>query len=110
MAQAAPKKKQKQGLLLQALALLVVVALLGLIVHNTLLNLEARGIASGFGFLSQPAGFDLAFHLLPYDQTTTFGQVFIIALLNTLLVSAIGVVFASLLGLVVALARSRRIL
>jgi general L-amino acid transport system permease protein len=105
MAQAARKKKQGRSLLLQALALLLVVSLLGLIIHNTVLNLEARGIASGFGFLSQPAGFDLAFHLLPYDETTTFGQLFIIALLNTLLVSAIGVVFASLLGLIVALAR-----
>lgn len=105
MAQASRKKTQWRGLLLQALALVVVAGLLGLIIRNSILNLEARGIASGFGFLSQPAGFDLAFHLLPYDQSTTFGTVFIIALLNTLLVSAIGVVFASLLGVIVALAR-----
>lgn len=96
---------QWRGLVLQACALVVVVGLLGLIIQNTVLNLEARGIASGFGFLSQPAGFDLAFHLLPYDQSTTFGTLFIIALLNTLLVSAIGVVFASLLGVIVALMR-----
>lgn len=105
MAQASGKKTQWRGLVLQALALVIVAGLLGLIIYNTVLNLEARGIASGFGFLSQPAGFDLAFHLLPYDQSTTFGTLFIIALLNTLLVSAIGVVFASLLGLIVALMR-----
>ncbi|HYX35569.1 MAG TPA: ABC transporter permease subunit [Oligoflexus sp.] len=94
-----------RSLLLQALALVVVAGLIGILIRNTALNLEARGIASGFGFLSQPAGFDLAFHLLPYDQTTTFGQVFIIALLNTLLVSLIGVVMATIIGLIVALAR-----
>ncbi len=105
MAQASGKKIQWRGLALQGLALVVVSGLLGLIIHNTVLNLEARGIASGFGFLSQPAGFDLAFHLLPYAQSSTFGTLFIIALLNTLLVSAIGVVFASLLGLLVALMR-----
>jgi general L-amino acid transport system permease protein len=105
MAQASPKKLQWRGLLLQALALLVVVSVIGFIVQNTVLNLEARGIASGFGFLSQPAGFDLAFHLLPYDESSTFGWVFIIALLNTLLVSAIGVVLASILGVIVALMR-----
>lgn len=105
MAQASGKKIQWRGLLLQALALAVVAGLLGIMIQNTALNLSERGIASGFGFLSQPAGFDLAFHLLPYDHSTTFGWLFIIALLNTLLVSAIGVVFASMLGLIVALAR-----
>jgi general L-amino acid transport system permease protein len=105
MAQASPKKMQGRGLLLQALALLCAVAGIGFIVQNAALNLEARGIASGFGFLNQPAGFDLAFHLLPYDESSTFGWLFIIALLNTLLVSAIGVVLATLLGLIIALLR-----
>lgn len=105
MAQVTAKKLQWRGLVLQALVLVVVAGVIGLIIHNTVLNMEARGIASGFGFLSQPAGFDLAFHLLPYDQSTTFGYLFIIALLNTLLVSAIGIVLASFLGLIVALAR-----
>ncbi|WP_141732072.1 amino acid ABC transporter permease [Oligoflexus tunisiensis] len=105
MAQVSGKKYPWRSLLLQALALAAVAGLLGLIIRNIVLNLDARGIASGFGFLSQPAGFDLAFHLLPYDQSSTFGWLFLIALLNTLLVSAIGVVFATILGLLVALAR-----
>lgn len=105
MAQVAAKKLQWRGLLLQALVLLVVAGLIATVIHNTVRNMEARGIASGFGFLSQPAGFDLAFHLLPYDQSTSFGYFFIIALMNTLLVSVLGIVLASFLGLLVAVAR-----
>ncbi len=105
MASPLKKKKRWRSWLWQALVLSVVLGLVVLFAHNTALNLSQRGIASGFGFLSQPAGFDLAFHLIPYDQTSSFAWLFLVALLNTLLVSVLGVICASFIGLLVALAR-----
>ena len=68
-------------------------------------NLEKRGIATGFGFLSQASGFGIIQHLVPYDETYSFGWTFVVGLLNTVLVSCVGVVFATLLGFTVGVAR-----
>ena len=78
------------------------------IVSNTLANMEARGIKSGFGFLSTTAGFDILMSLIPFDATNTYGRTFFVGLLNTLLVSAIGIFFATLVGFVVGIARLSR--
>lgn len=100
-----PKLRNLRGYLLQAVCLGLVLAALAVIVQNTVQNLRDRGIASGFGFLSRPAGFDIAFSLLPYGEGSTFFHAFLVGLSNTLLVSAIGVIGATLLGIVVALLR-----
>jgi general L-amino acid transport system permease protein len=88
---------------------LVVVALFAgfiyFIVDNTTRNLESRGIATGFGFLSQPAGFDVASSLIEYNPTMSHGRVFFVGLLNTLMVAAIGVVLATFLGFTVGVLR-----
>ncbi len=75
------------------------------IVHNTLNNLESRGIATGFGFLDREAGFGIIQSLIDYDESHTFGRTFVVGLLNTLLVSALGIVIATLLGFLVGIAR-----
>ncbi|NDL63479.1 amino acid ABC transporter permease [Acerihabitans arboris] len=89
----------------QILAVVVVVAFGGYILHNTLTNLSNRGITSGFGFLHDSAGFGIVQHLIPFEQGDTYGRVFIVGLLNTLLVSALCIVFASLLGFFIGLSR-----
>ena len=68
-------------------------------------TLHARGIKSGFGFLWNTAGFDIGFTLIPFDATSSYGRAFVAALLNTLLVSALAIALATVLGLVVAIAR-----
>src|SRR3979490_1550400 len=65
---------------------------------NAAVNLGARNIASGLGFLDNTAGFGINQSLIPYDQTDTYGRAFLVGLLNTLLVSGIGIVLATLLG------------
>ncbi|OQX42046.1 MAG: amino acid ABC transporter permease, partial [Candidatus Sedimenticola endophacoides] len=55
---------------------------------NTLNNLEQRGISTGFGFLSQEAGFGILQSLIDYNETHSYGRTFFVGLLNTLLVSA----------------------
>ena len=92
-------------LAVQALVLASVVAMAAWIVGNTLDNLAQRGIASGFGFLGSTAGFAIIVHLIDYSELSTYGRAFVVGLLNTLLVSAVGIVLASLIGLTVGIAR-----
>lgn len=75
------------------------------IIQNTLDNMTARGVSTGFGFMSEPAGFDILQTLVPFDSTYSFGRSFIVGVLNTLLVTALGIVFATLLGFLVGVAR-----
>ncbi len=75
------------------------------IFQNTLHNMESRGITTGFDFLSNPAGFEILMSLVPYDASHTYGRTFIVGLLNTVLVSFIGIILATLLGFVMGVAR-----
>ncbi|MBJ9259430.1 amino acid ABC transporter permease [Citrobacter amalonaticus] len=91
--------------LFQILAILAVVAVAIYLIHNTINNLSSRGITSGFAFLDRSAGFGIVQHLIDYQQGDTYGRVFVVGLLNTLLVSALCIVFASFLGFFLGLAR-----
>ncbi|NDO83936.1 amino acid ABC transporter permease [Citrobacter sp. NCU1] len=91
--------------LFQILAVIVVVSVAIYLLHNTMNNLSNRGITSGFAFLDRSAGFGIVQHLIDYEQGDTYGRVFIVGLLNTLLVSALCIVFASFLGFFLGLAR-----
>jgi general L-amino acid transport system permease protein len=93
------------GLLLQ---LLFVAALIWVgyeIVDNARGNLANQRIASGFGFMSQTAGFGVSQALIPYSESDSYTRVFLVGLVNTLVVSAIGIFFATILGFIVALCR-----
>ena len=91
--------------LYQIIAIVVVVGVAGYLVHNTVLNLANRGITSGFGFLERSAGFGIVQHLIEYTEADTYARVFLVGLTNTLLVSALCIVFASFLGFFIGLAR-----
>lgn len=99
---------RNRAIIYQLLLLIALGYFLYSIVSNTLANMEARGIKSGFGFLSTTAGFDILMSLIPFDATNTYGRTFFVGLLNTLLVSAIGIFFATLVGFVVGIARLSR--
>ena len=75
------------------------------LVANTLANMESRGISTGFGFLDQSAGFGIIMSLIPYDASDSYGRTFWVGLLNTLLVSALAVVVATVLGFILGVAR-----
>src|SRR6476619_3420340 len=75
------------------------------IVANAQANLQAQRITSGFGFLANTAGFDVSQNLIPYSGSDSYTRVFFVGLLNTLLVSVIGIFFATLIGFTVALGR-----
>lgn len=92
----------------QILTALVVVYVFWAIFQNTIANMERRGISTGLGFLSSPAGFGIVMSLIPYDETMTYGRTFFVGLLNTLLVSSLGIVFATILGFIVGIGRLSR--
>jgi general L-amino acid transport system permease protein len=72
---------------------------------NAKANLDAQKIASGFGFLDNTAGFAVNQSLIPYNESDTYGRVFLVGLLNTLLVAGIGIVLATILGFFIGIAR-----
>ena len=69
------------------------------------INIEKRGINTGFDFLGTEAGFGILQSLIEYDESDSHGKVFIVGLLNTVLVSVIGIIFASILGLLIGIGR-----
>ena len=75
------------------------------IAANARANLETQHITSGFGFLQNTAGFDVSQNLIPYTGSDSYTRVFLVGLLNTLLVSVIGIFFATVIGFIVALGR-----
>jgi general L-amino acid transport system permease protein len=94
-----------RAIIYQVLTLLGVVLFFAYIVNNTIENLDRQGIASGFGFLERPAGFGIPQTLIAYNELSPNSRVFWVGLLNTVLVAAIGIVLATVLGFVVGLAR-----
>ena len=91
--------------LYQIIAVAIVVGIAAYLIHNTVTNLNNRGITSGFAFLERSAGFGIVQHLIDYEQGDTYGRVFVVGLLNTLLVSALCILFASFIGFFLGLAR-----
>src|SRR5690348_8378428 len=97
-----------RAIFFQVALLVAVVSFGAYIFHNTYANLARRGIASGFSFLGSTSGFDIIMHLVPYSASSSYGQALLVGLLNTLVVAAIGVVFATILGFVMGVARLSR--
>ena len=89
----------------QASLLALVVSLFWYLADNTFQNLARQGIASGFGFWNHTSGFGINTTLIEYSETSTYGRVFFVGLLNTLLVSSIGIVIATTLGFFIGIAR-----
>ena len=98
-----------RGIILQLLVAAAIVAVAAFFIYNTSVNLNKRGIASGFGFLRNIAGFDISITLIPFSiASSTNARAFLVSLINTLLVSAIGIVLATILGFVIGVARLSR--
>ena len=89
----------------QLLTLTFVALVFGFFSYNAQLNMENRGITFGYGFLSQESSFDVQFSLIEYDGSHTYFRAYLVGLLNTILVSVIGIIFATIIGVVVGIAR-----
>jgi general L-amino acid transport system permease protein len=112
-ASAAPPKKRDwtwrsraaRALLYQAVALGLIGLAVWFLVSNTLTNMQARGIQSGFDFLTGPAGFDIGEAVVPYESTNPYWMAFVIGVLNTLRVAVVGIVLTTVLGTLLGVGR-----
>jgi len=85
-----------------------VVGLLGIgyvLVTNLLTNLEARSIRSGYDYLGREAGFRIGESLISYGPEDSYGRAVIVGFLNTLKVSVVSLVIATVLGVVIGIGR-----
>ena len=89
----------------QLLTILFVVFVFGFFTFNAQVNMDNRGIDFGFSFLKQEASFDMQFTLLDYDGQDSYLWAYVVALLNTLLVSFLGIIFCTILGVIIGVAR-----
>jgi general L-amino acid transport system permease protein len=94
-----------RGLVIQAAFLAAVLGLTVFLVITTLANMESRGINAGFGFLARESGFAIIQTLIDYSASSSYARVFAVGLLNTLLVSFLGILIATLLGFLIGIAR-----
>ncbi len=97
--------KEARSVIIQILTMALLVAFLAYIVSNAIANLEAIGKTFSFGFLNEPASYDINQTLIPYTSRSTHLQAAIVGLLNTLLVAVFGIVLATLLGFLLGVLR-----
>jgi general L-amino acid transport system permease protein len=94
-----------RAIIYQVIAILVIAVFTYFILDNMFTNIENRGINTGFGFLNSEAGFGIIQSLISYTESDSYYRVFIIGILNTLLVSAISIFFATIIGLLIGIGR-----
>ena len=89
----------------QIITLLFIILVFGFFTINAQLNMANRGIDFGYGFLTQESSFDVQFSLIDYDGSHSYARAYFVGLLNTLLVSFIGIIFSTIIGVIVGIAR-----
>jgi general L-amino acid transport system permease protein len=92
------------GILSQAFFLLAILLIGAFLVNNVTEGLRASNIPLGWGFWRQEAGFAIA-EGIPFDPRESYARAFVIGLVNTVRVALSGIVFATVLGLTVGIAR-----
>ncbi|CAN1565035.1 HisM ABC-type amino acid transport system, permease component [Burkholderiaceae bacterium] len=98
-------QKQARRWLYQLALLLGLGLLLAWLLSNTLANMKARGIQSGFDFLWANAGFDIGESMIAFDSSEPYWRAFWVGLLNTLRVSVVGIAFCTILGTLIGVGR-----
>ncbi len=94
-----------RAIIYQVVLIAVVIGVGFFLVSNTLANLAARGINSGYGFLGVRAGFDIGEALIEYTNDDTYGRALLVGILNTIKVAIFGIVLATIVGVIMGIAR-----
>jgi general L-amino acid transport system permease protein len=89
----------------QIVFLAIVLVVIGWLLNNLLVNSEARGISTTLGWLDQRAGFTPAESVIPYTADDSYARALLVGLLNTIMVSVVGIFLATIIGLIVGVAR-----
>ena len=94
-----------RSILYQVLFLVALVFVVWLLVSNTIENLRARGLKSGFDFMGSRSGIPISDSVIPWDPDDTFGRAYLVGILNTLRVGVLGIILATILGTIIGVAR-----
>jgi general L-amino acid transport system permease protein len=96
---------ETRAIAFQVITLLLIAFIFYSGIDNLIANIEAREIHTGFAFLSNRAGFDINESMITYTPEHSNLQVFYVGLINTLMVAVVGIVFATIIGLIIGVAR-----
>lgn len=89
--------------------LVALIVLIGWFIYRTTRqNILNQGIPFGLDFFWIESGFSISQTLIPFNEADTYARAFLVGLLNTLFVSALGVVFATIIGFLVGIGRLSR--
>ena len=96
---------ETRAIAFQVITLLIIAFVFYSGIDNLIANIEAREIHTGFAFLSNRAGFDINESMIAYTPEHSNLRVFYVGLINTLVVAVVGIVFATIIGLIIGIAR-----
>jgi len=90
---------------LQTVSAVVIIGVLVWVVTNIVNAAEQRGLGLGFNFMDSAAGFSISESVIPFSPSDSFARALLVGVLNTLRVSLVGIVFATILGFIVGIAQ-----
>ena len=97
------RDRTTRGFVFQVLVFALIAFGLAYLIHNTIINLEVRKIATGYGFLDREARFEIGESVIPYTAASPYGRALLVGFLNTLKVSILGIMIATVLGITVGI-------
>ena len=97
--------KKLKRFLPQFITVVLIAFVFGFFAYNASVNMDNRGIDFGLRFLGEESSFDIQFSLIEYSGASSYARAYLVGLLNTILVAAIGIFFATIIGVVVGISR-----
>ena len=97
--------RRVRAILYQLVFLAALVGAIWLLVTNTIENLQARGLRTGFDFLNSRSGIPISESIIDWNPDDTFGRAYLVGIINTLRVGIIGIILATVLGTLIGIAR-----
>lgn len=94
-----------RAVIYQIVTIAIICGIAWYLVSNTLANLASRNIATGLNFLGRESSLPIGEHLIDYSPASSYGRAYIVGMLNTIYVSALGIVLATILGTIIGVAR-----
>jgi general L-amino acid transport system permease protein len=92
--------------ILAQLVFLIMLVLVALYFYrNVSTNLARQGLTVGYGFMKNPASFDIGETYIPYQASDTYARALLVGFINTLVVSGVGIIFTTIVGVLVGVAR-----
>ena len=92
-------------ILAQLIFIAVLVSVAAYLYINVTTNLARQGLTMGYGFMRNPASFGIGESYIEYDPSNTYARALLVGLVNTLVVSALGIVFTTIVGILAGVAR-----